>query len=417
MGAICVLLVLAPSASAALIDAEAIAERNMGAVLIIHGKRIDTGAEVQGSGCCIHPDGYILATAHQAEGVDQFTGRFTDGVQVPLTLVESRPDIEYALFKSDAPLKAYVPIGDAATVKSGAPVVSIASPISLEFSTVNGTVSNPNKVFGGYPVMLVSLTATHGSSGGPVFDRQGNLIGLISGGLSDVDFTIVNKINNAYPLLAARGILPPAGTTRSDDEAVLVPVAGLTLAENKAIEAYNRGVAANTIAEKVDAYGLATTLLPGFYEALFNLAVAEAGAGDIEKAAALYLEADKLRPDGVDAKRNLGRLYLRVKQYSDARALFEEVLRLAPGEPQSHNDLGETCRRAGDLESAIRYFTSSLELQNNAPGVHFNLALALANLGRTADAINHFEAYLALAPAAGDRAEVEAWIAKLKTPQ
>lgn len=417
LGVVCMLLVMAPHSGAAPIDAEAIAERNMGAVLIIHGKRGDTGADVQGSGCCIHPDGYILATAHQAEGVEQFTGRFANGNEVALTLVESRPEVEYALFKTDVALPHHVALGDASAVKSGAPVVSIASPISLEFSTVSGTVSNPNKAFGGYPVMLVSLTATHGSSGGPVFDREGRLIGLISGGLSDVDFTIVNKINNAYALLAANGIQPPSGSLPAEEEDVLVPVAGVSPAELRAIDAYNRGVAAESLSEKVEAYGLAVTLLPQFYEALFNLGVAEAGAGDLEKAAGTYLAADKLRPDGIEAKRNLGRLYLRVKQYGDAIALFEEVLRLAPDAPQSHNDLGEACRRAGDLEAAARHFTASLALDNNAPGAHFNLALTLANSGQSAEAIRHFEAYLALAPNASDRAEVEAWIQKLKSSQ
>ena len=415
LGLLCALPAIAPRAGAAAIDAEAIAARNMPAVLIIHGKRTDNGAPVQGSGCCIHPDGYILATAHQAEGVAEFTGRFSDGATVPLALVESRPELEFALFKAQSPLPAHVALGDAATVKSGAPIVSIASPINLEFSTVSGTVSNPNKEYGGYPVMLVSLTATHGSSGGPVFDRDGRLIGLISGGLSDVDFTIVNKINNAYPLLQATGIGHPSGAAGAPEEAVLVPVAGISEAALRAIEAYNRGVAASMPADKVEAYGLAVTLLPGFYEALFNLAVAHAGAGDLENAARAYLQADQLRPEAVEAKRNLGRLYLRAKQYADAVAVFEEALRLAPEEAQSHNDLGEAHRRAGNLDAAVQRFTNSLAINPNVPAAHYNLALALAAGGQNAGAIRHFEAYLALAPQAGDAADVRAWIEKLKS--
>lgn len=414
-GALCALLAIGVPCGAASLDAEAIAARNMPAVLIVHGKRVDSGAPVQGSGCCVHPDGYILATAHQAEGVQDFTGRFADGTTVPLVLVESRPDIEFALFKAASPLPAHVALGDAAMVKSGAPIVSIASPINLEFSTVSGTVSNPNKEYDGYPVMLVSLTATHGSSGGPVFDRDGRLIGLISGGLSDVDFTIVNKVNNAFPLLAAAGIQPPNGAAGVLEESILVPAPGISEAELRAVEAYNRGVAVGAAAEKIDAYGLAVALLPAFYEAHFNLALAQASAGDLEQAARSYLRADQLRPDNIAAKRNLGRLYLLAKQYDDAIGVFEAARQLAPDEAQSHNDLGEANRRAGNLEVAAHHFTQSLEINSDAPGAHYNLALTLAAMGETARAIGHLEAYLALAPQAGDAADVRAWIEKLKS--
>lgn len=399
------------------IDVEAIAERNMGAVLLVTGTRVDDGTPVQGSGCCIHPDGYILTTAHQADGVSNFVGRLSDGTETPLRLVESRPGVEYALFKAAAPLPAHVPLGDAGSVKSGAPLVSIASPINLAFTTVTGAVSNPDKSYGGYPVMLVTLTATHGSSGGPVFDRNGKLIGLISGELTDIEFTIVNKINNAYPLLRAAGITVPAVTGLGGESYELVPVEGITESERRAIEAYNRGVAAETPEAKIAAYGLAVKLLPRFYEALFNLAVAEAAAGNLPEAAAHYIEAAKIRPQAVEVRRNLGRLYLRAEQYGDAVAVFKEALHLAPKDAQSHNDLGEAYRRSERPKDAIAHFQESLRLDNDAPGVHFNLALAYARAGQPRDAIRHFEAYLALDPGADDAAEVEGWIQELKASE
>lgn len=411
-----ILMACAPWAGAAPIDVEAVAGRNMGTVLVIQGTRLDTGAEVQGSGCCIHPDGYVLATAHQAEGVTGFVGRLSDGTKVDLALVESRPEVEFALFKAASPLPAHAAIGNADDLKSGSPLVSIAAPMNLEFSTVSGSVANANRTFDGYPVIQVALTATHGSSGGPVFDREGRLIGLISGGFNDIDFTIVNKINNAYALLEAHGLRASTMAAAEPSESRLVPAAGISESELRAIEAYNRGVATASPEEKIQAYGLATTLLPAFYEACFNLAVAEASAGATEKAISSYQRAATLRPDGLEVKRNLGRLYLREKAYDKAAAVFEEALLLAPDDAQSHNDLGEACRRAERTEEAIGHFTESLRIDNDAPGVHYNLALALASAGKPAEATQHFEAYLALSPTAGDAEDVRAWIQKLKAP-
>ena len=409
-------LVCAPWTSAQPVDVEAVASRNMATVLVIQGKRIDNGAEVQGSGCTIHPDGYVLATAHQAEGVKDFVGRLADGTKVPLELVESRPEVEFALFKAAAPLPAHAMLGDADTLKSGAPLVSIAAPMNLEFSTVSGTVANPNRTFDGYAVIQVALTATHGSSGGPVFDRDGRLIGLISGGFNEIDFTIVNKINNAFPLLDAHGLRGEKMASPAPSETRLVPADGVSESELRAIEAYNRGVSAQSLEEKIEAYRLAEKLLPTFYEASFNLAAAEAGAGATDKAIESYLRAAALRPDGLEVKRNLGRLYLREKAYDKAVAIFDEARKLAPTEAQSHNDLGEACRRAGRNEEAIAHFTESLRLKDSAPTVHYNLALALAASGKSDDAIKHFETYLTLSPTANDAEDVRAWIKKLKTP-
>ncbi|MCF6286300.1 MAG: tetratricopeptide repeat protein [Candidatus Hydrogenedentes bacterium] len=395
------------------IDVERIVARNLGAVVLIKGTRKGNGASVQGSGCVIHPDGYVLATAHQASDVNNLVAKFADGTTIPLELVEVRPAIEYALLKAAKPLPHFVPVGDATLLQGGAPLVSIASPINLEFTTVTGAVANPNKTYDGYPVLLVSLTATHGSSGGPVFDRNGQLIGLISGGLSEVNFTIVNKINNAYPMLRERGLLENAAPQQAEED-MLVPVAGITEAELRAIEAYNRGVRATGLTEKSEAYGLAFTLLPKFYEACFNLAVAEARSGAIERAVATYRKAEALRPGAVEVKRNLGRLFLADKSYNDAVAVFEAALKLAPGEAQSHNDLGEAYRRAGDQGAAIRHFKASLEIDGNAPRTHFNLALAYGNSGQPQEAIPHFEAYLALSPDAADAVQVKGYIEKLQ---
>ena len=110
-------LLTAPVVWGAPVDVEGITARNLGAVVLILGRRVDDGGSVQGSGCVIHPDGYILATAHQAEGVENLTAKFSDGTTVPLTLVEVHRKIEFALFKAAKALPRVVPIGDATSLR------------------------------------------------------------------------------------------------------------------------------------------------------------------------------------------------------------------------------------------------------------------------------------------------------------
>lgn len=397
-------------------DLERIVRENEGAVLVVTGTRPDTGAQVQGSGICIHTNGYVLVTAHQVMGVERLEGRLHTGESFSLEIVEIDAPMEMALLKAAKTFPASARICNADRLYSGAPLVSIAAPMNLDFSTVPGTVSNPNRTYRGYPVIQAVLAASHGSSGGPVFDRTGALVGLIGGQIEEAGFTIINRINNAFPLLRRHGIAVPEHGLPEDWATELSPAPGASETELRAIEAYNRGVAGTDSAAKIEAYRLAVRLLPGFYEAWFNLGVTASGAGETALAVEAYERAASLRPDALEAARNLGRQYLTMGHYDQALAAFNRACELAPGLPQSYNDLGEAFRKMNRLEDAVQEYNKALMLDPAYAPAHFNLALTHARSQRNADAIRHLEKYLELRPEAQDAGEVRDWIAELRQP-
>jgi len=399
------------------IDTEFVVEHNKPCVVVLYGARAETGAEVQSSGCCVGGDGYILTTAHQITGVKNIEARFFDGRTAPLEVVEIDSAREIALLRASVHLPKAARIGDAATLRSGADLVSIAAPRSLDFSVVTGTVSNTNRTLRNYPVIQAALRAAPGSSGGPVFDRTGALVGMIIGKLRDEDWiTAINPVNNAYAMLRRHGLLPESRELADEVGGELMPARGATQADLRAIEAYNRGVRADFIDEKIAAYDEAVRLLPEFYMAWFNLAVARTAGDDFAGAEAAYGKARALQPEAVEVQRNLGRLYLRQQRFEDAVRAFQTALELAPSEAQSHNDLGETLRQMNRSEEAARAFQAALKLRPDYAAAHYNLGLAYTTLDNPAEAIRHFEQYLALAPAANDTARVRAWIEQLKSP-
>jgi len=397
-------------------DPEALAAANMAAVVVVEGVRDGDGTKVQGSGCVVDTRGYVLMSAHQASGVSRFTARFADSEAVPLELVEAEDNRELALLKADRPLPNAVALGDAGTLRSGAPLLSIAAPLSLDFTTVTGTVAHPRRTVRGFPVMQVSLTATHGSSGGPVFDRHGRLVGLITGELADTDFTIVTHINNAWPMLRRHGLDVPDTGLPPEDSLGLSPAPDISETALRAVEAYNRGVAAADPADKQAAYALATTLLPGFFRAWFNLGVARTLLEDHEGAVAAYEKAADLDPESVGVWRNLGRLHLRQEAHEAAVAAFEKAAALAPALPQSYNDLGEAWRQAENAAKAEAAFKQALEHDPDYVPAHYNLGLLYSRQDRNEDALRHFEQYLALHPRGNDREQVEAWMELLRQP-
>jgi len=390
-------------------DIERIVQEAEPAAVMIVGLREDSGARVQSSGCSVHPAGYVLSTAHQIDGVGSLEAIFANGKRFPLEVVALDTERELSLLKTSESLSHHARIGNADTLRGGAPLLSIATPADLSFSVVRGMVSSVNRTYHGYPVFQAEMTAAPGSSGGPVFDRYGNLVGLIIGKLADQEaFAIINPINNAYELLREHGII--RAVPAPGEAVLLVPAPGASAPERDAVEAYNAGVGAPDPAAKVRAYARAVELMPEFFEAWFNRAVAYTELEEWAAAEAAYVEAAALRPDAVQVKRNLGRLFLRTGRPREAAQEFEEAVGLAPEEAQSHNDLGEALRQAGEHAAAAAAFERALEIRPAYPQARYNLALVLALDGHTERAVQEFRAYLALDPDASDRARVERMI-------
>lgn len=405
---------LAAPGGARAADVRAIAQRNEPGVLVIVGRRADTGAEVQSSGGCVDVSGLVLTTAHQVEGVVDLEGRLPDGRRVRLDIVEVHAERDLALLRADQPLPHALEIGDSRALASGAPLVCIAAPVNLAYTTVTGIVSNMHRTYRGYPVIQTDFRASPGSSGGPVFDERGLLIGLVIGKLADQEWvTVVNPIENAGPMLARHG-LRPAWEAVEDFE--LVPAAGISESEFRAVEAYNRGTRATPPAQKAQAYALATRLLPGFFEAWFNLAIAREAEGDLAAAAEAAEQAALLRPREPAALRALGRLRLALGQLPEAERAYAAAVASAPDDARALAGLGEVCRRLDRLDDARAHLEAAVRAAPDFALAHYNLAVALAQSGARGEATAAFEAYLRLRPSAPDRAAVEDAIRELRQP-
>jgi len=395
-------------------DVAAIVERNEPAALVLWGSDPDTGRVLQGSGCCVDTSGYVLTVAHQVAGLGAFRARLRDGSTCRLTLIEMDKPREVALLKADRPLPRAVRIGDARPLRSGDPLVAITAPVGLEFSAVTGIVSNPNRTRQGHPMIQTDLPASPGSSGGPVFDADGMLIGLIVNRLEREQWIkLLTPINNAYDMLRRNGVALP------DSRAVdgeIIPAPGLSEIERQAIKAYNRGVLTDSAAAKADAYTQAVRLLPDFFEAWFNLAVASVASGDTDRAITAYRRAEGLEGGGsraVAVQRNLGRVYLAEGRGPDAAACFERAVTLAPNDAASHNDLGEAYRSLDRLAEAEQCLRRALEINPSYAAARFNLGLTLGAVGKRKAASDQFRQYLRLEPEAADAGQVRQWIEEL----
>jgi serine protease Do len=175
------------------------------------------GGRAQGSGFIISEDGYILSNAHVVAGAKEITVRLRDRRELPAKLIGADERTDVALLKVDADNLPIVELGDSDQVDVGEWVLAIGAPFGFENTATQGIVSAlsrslPNGTY--VPFIQTDVAVNPGNSGGPLFDSDGNVIGINSqiysnsGGYMGVSFAIpINVAMNVADQLKARGFV------------------------------------------------------------------------------------------------------------------------------------------------------------------------------------------------------------------
>ncbi|MCW3781894.1 DegQ family serine endoprotease [Defluviimonas salinarum] len=134
-----------------------------------------------GSGFVISADGYIVTNNHVIEGADEISVEFFSGGKLDATLVGTDPKTDIALLKveSDEPL-AYVNFGNSDVMRVGDWVMAMGNPLGQGFSVSAGIVSARNRELSGTYDDFIQTDAAinRGNSGGPLFNMDGEVIGV-----------------------------------------------------------------------------------------------------------------------------------------------------------------------------------------------------------------------------------------------
>ncbi len=147
---------------------------------------ITTGSGT-GSGFVVSSDGYIVTNAHVVEGANgQIQAKVGDGKALAATLVGEDASTDLALLKVSAGGLKPLTLGDSSGVQVGDPAYAIGNPFGLDRTLTTGVVSalqreisSPNG-FSIDDVIQTDAAINPGNSGGPLFDGQGQVIGVNS---------------------------------------------------------------------------------------------------------------------------------------------------------------------------------------------------------------------------------------------
>lgn len=180
-----------------------------------NGQPMTREGESKGSGFIISPDGYIVTNAHvvnaAARGakVEAITITLSNRKEYVARLVGSDTNSDLALLKVEATNLPYVKFGDSTKARVGDWVIAIGNPFGLGGTVTAGIVSALHRVTGqggAYDRFIQTDAAINkGNSGGPMFDLNGNVIGINSQIFSPSEGSV--GIGFAIPAEAAKPII------------------------------------------------------------------------------------------------------------------------------------------------------------------------------------------------------------------
>jgi tetratricopeptide (TPR) repeat protein len=414
----------------------------------------------RGSGFFVESD-RVVTNRHVLEGAYRAEVHSSTGAVFPVKgvlAVDLEGDI--ALLKIDPPATPIKPLPlDKTSPQEGESVVVIGNPLGLEGSVTNGIVSAVRDIPTFGRIIQITAPISSGSSGSPVVNMQGQVIGLatlqITGGQS-VNFAIpserisqlqVASMMSLADLVASAGRNKRAKAvqffrdglsflSKDDCEKALPYFEKAVESDNnyaeawaqsgfcneklgrhaQAIEASKKAVSLRPSAESYFNIGLANYYLKQYRDSVeayrqsikldpYNAADAYYALGlvyrDWDKAdeeIQAYKQAIRLRPDYTVAYERLGSRYLRSKKFNEAVEVFRQLSTLKPGDAIAPNNMGEAYFELNRLNEALEAFRQSIRLKPDYGKAYYNLGKTLLAMGDRDAALEQYTILTSIDP-------------------
>jgi len=149
-------------------------------------RRPSQPSRTMGSGFVISADGYILTNHHVVDNADEIEVQFADRSQYSATVIGSDRLSDLALLKIEADNLPTLDFADPDNLKVGAWVLAIGSPFGLDYSVTAGIVSAIGRSISSaestsyVPFIQTDVAINPGNSGGPLFNLDGQVVGINS---------------------------------------------------------------------------------------------------------------------------------------------------------------------------------------------------------------------------------------------
>ena len=337
-------------------------------------------------------DNLIATNYHVIEGAARgsakLVGQFSTYTIEGVTATDKTNDL--ALLKVTVSGINPLPLGNSSDVKIGETVYVTGNPKGLEGTFSNGIISSRRDP---YTKERLQMTApiSPGSSGGPVLNSKGEVIGI-----SFMTLVGGQNLNFAIP-------------SRYLTELLTKSTPAKPLAEgNRSISAETYFTWGNTkyyLGDYKDAiadYDSAIRLNPDNANTYYNRGTAKGDLGQHFAAIADFDIAIRLKPDLAEAYYNRGAAKSDLGQHFAAIADYDTAIRLKPDHAGAYNSRGVAKGNLGQHSAAITDFDTAIRLKPDHANAYLNRGVAKVLLNRISEAKRDGRTALRLAKQAGD---------------
>ena len=325
---------------------------------------------------------HVIAGA--ASGTAKLVGKSTTYKIEGFTATNKYNDL--VLLKVSASDIKPLPLGNSDAIKIGETVYVAGNPKGLQGTFSDGIISSRH---GGHAKGRLQMTApiSPGSSGGPVLNRMGKVVGvsyaILEGG---------QNLNFAIPSLYVKTLLALSGSVKSLSQGNHSISAETYFARGNTKAALGQHLAAISDYDKV------IQLKSDLAEAYINRGLVKVDLGLYSAAISDYDKAIQLEPNYAEAYNNRGTTKHELGQHDTAIQNYDKAIQLKPDYADAYNNRGLAKADLGQYFVAISDYNKAIQLKPDIAGAYFNRGNAKMSLGQHFAAISDYNKAIQLKP-------------------
>ncbi len=175
---------------------------------------IQTSGELNGlgSGVIVNEQGAILTSLHVVDKTEEILVTFADGTQAIATVTSTQPENDIAVLTPSRLPEQFLPavLGSASAMQVGDEAFAVGNPFGLYSSISAGVISGfdrsfqpPESEYRLEGLMQIDAAVNPGNSGGPLLNRDGQVVGIVVGIVNPTDQEVFIGIGFAVPIQVA----------------------------------------------------------------------------------------------------------------------------------------------------------------------------------------------------------------------
>ena len=372
-----------------LADANRIFGDNKSRVVILfsydkEGRQID-----HATGFIVRDDGAVLTSYHFVSNAAEIKIKTEDTMLhvKGILYIDRKNDI--AVLKIEGKDLTAVKISDDVIGPEGQRIYMIGSPRGEDKILFEGTLRGVKDITPERKLLLITAPVTKGSSGSPVFNEKGEVIGIATFFMDEAQpFYFAMPVSRVKSGLSVKKITP-------------LDKAELIASENTTEHWFNLGAVYDSLGMYTDASGAyqrAIEIDPEDAIAHNNLGVVYANLGIYSYAIREHNEAISLKPDYQEAYYNLGVDYIKSDKVQMAAETFETAIRLKPDDARSYNNLAIAFFKSGKLKEALETIKQTILIKSDYPEAYYNLGAVYSQMNMYAEAAEALKQFIRLKP-------------------